>query len=141
MQQSIIEILESYNLRNTPCRANVIAYFLKHDFAIAHADLESELKNYFDRVTLYRTLKSFLEKGLIHKVIDNEGSPKYALCNHHHCSSNHHEHNHVHFKCNSCGHTTCLEHIFIPIPSLPKGYSISESNLLITGVCDKCEVV
>ncbi len=138
MQQSIIEILENYKLRSTPCRVSVIAYFLKHDFAIAHADLETELKHNFDRVTLYRTLKSFLEKGLIHKVIDNEGSPKYALCNHHHCTSNHHEHNHVHFKCDTCGHTTCLENIFIPIPNLPKGYSIAETNLLITGICDKC---
>lgn len=138
MQESINEILELHKLRSTPCRVNVIAYFLKHDFAIAHADLESELKSYFDRVTLYRTLKSFLDKGLIHKVIDNEGSPKYALCSHN-CSTHNHAHNHVHFKCNTCGHTTCLEHIFIPIPSLPKNYTISETNLLVTGICDKCQ--
>jgi Fur family transcriptional regulator, ferric uptake regulator len=63
---------------------------------------------------------------------------KYALCNDH-CSSEDHHHDHVHFKCSKCGQTNCLDEIIIPPIGLPKGYKPQEMSLLIQGVCDKCQ--
>ena len=75
------QILKDFKLRSTPGREAILLAFLKRDFAMSHRDVEREVPASFDRVTVYRTLKTFLDKGLIHKVLDDEGSLKYALCN------------------------------------------------------------
>lgn len=128
-------LLRTFRLRATPTRQEVLYLFLRKSHALSHGDIEKEIKNDLDRVTVYRTLKTFLDRGLIHKVLDDEGSLKYALCKEA-CSSGHH-HDHVHFKCVRCGQTNCLD-IDIPSVKLPKGYRPSEINLLIQGICDRC---
>lgn len=140
MNQTNQQLLDQFKLRHTVCRLEVVAFFLSRNFAVAHIDLEHEFKSQFDRVTLYRTLKTFLEKGIIHKVLDNEGTPKYALCPTACAGHHHHHHDHVHFKCNVCGHTTCIEDVLIPKIVLPNGFKIEEQNLLISGVCANCEI-
>jgi Fur family transcriptional regulator, ferric uptake regulator len=130
-------ILKDFNLRSTPPRMAILHAFLVRDYALSHGDVEREVPEHFDRVTVYRTIKTFLDKGLIHKVLDDEGSLKYALCNDA-CSTAHHHHNHVHFKCTKCGQTSCLN-VEIPDIRLPKGYQPSEINLLIQGICENCQ--
>jgi Fur family transcriptional regulator, ferric uptake regulator len=130
------QILKDFKLRSTPSRASILEAFLTHNFALSHSDVEKDVPASFDRVTVYRTLKTFLDKGLIHKVLDDEGGIKYALCSEA-CSTAHHHHEHVHFKCTQCGQTNCLQ-IEIPSVKLPKGYQAKEVNLLIQGVCEKC---
>jgi len=44
----------------------------------------------------------------------------------------------VHFKCTTCGLTTCLDHVTIPSIILPEGYQRVETNLLVQGVCKNC---
>jgi Fur family ferric uptake transcriptional regulator len=129
-------LLQSFKLRSTPTRQEVLHLFLKKEYALSHGDIEKAIHNDLDRVTVYRTLKTFLDKGLIHKVLDDAGSLKYALCNEA-CATGGHHHDHVHFKCDRCGQTHCLE-VEIPSISLPKGYRSHEINLLIQGICDRC---
>lgn len=129
-------LLKDFRLRSTPSRQEILHLFLKKEYALSHGDIEKEISNALDRVTVYRTLKTFLDKGLIHKVLDDEGSLKYALCNDA-CTTAGHHHNHVHFKCTHCGQTNCLN-VEIPAVKLPKGYKAKELNLLIQGVCESC---
>ena len=135
---NVQEILTKHGLRKTAAREAVYDTFHNKSIALSHSDIESTLKEEFDRVTIYRTLSSFLEKGIIHKVLDDSEAAKYALCAHN-CSEDHHHDNHVHFKCSKCGNSECLQDVQIPFISLPKGYSITESNLLIEGVCKNCK--
>ncbi|MGD1841960.1 MAG: Fur family transcriptional regulator [Thermonemataceae bacterium] len=135
--EQIQYILKSHQLRHTDCREEVLGTFLSNSFALTHADIEKKIKESFDRVTIYRTLKSFLDKGIIHKVLDDEGTPKYALCSQK-CNNQAHNHEHVHFKCLNCGQTQCIEEVNIPKIDLPKGFAIQEANLLIQGFCNKC---
>ncbi len=114
-------LLKDFQLRSTPGRQEVLQIFLKNSYALSHGDIEREMPLDFDRVTLYRTLKTFLDN---------------ALCNNN-CSTAGHHHNHVHFKCTICGQTSCLE-VEIPGIKLPKGYKPVESNLLIQGTCQHC---
>lgn len=134
--------LEQFQLRNTPCREGVLKVLQLKSFAQSQGDIETILSSQFDRVTIYRTLKSFLSSGIIHKVLDDVGGVKYALCKDlcHHSDGITHQHDHVHFKCTQCGQTTCLEEVHIPLIQLPKGYSKQESNLLIQGVCKDCRI-
>ena len=130
-------LLKDFRLRTTQTRQEILHLFLRSDYALSHGDIEKEIDSSLDRVTVYRTLKTFLDKGLIHKVLDDEGSLKYALCNEA-CSVAGHHHNHVHFKCTLCGQTNCLTNVEIPTVKLPKGYRAKEINLLIQGVCEAC---
>lgn len=130
-------LLKDFRLRTTQTRQEILHLFLKRDYALSHGDIEKEIDSSMDRVTVYRTLKTFLDKGLIHKVLDDEGSLKYALCNEA-CSVAGHHHNHVHFKCVKCGQTNCLTNVEIPTVKLPKGYKAKEIDLLIQGVCEQC---
>jgi len=129
-------LLKTFRLRSTPSRQEILYLFLKKNYALSHGDIEKEINNALDRVTVYRTLKTFLDKGLVHKVLDDEGSLKYALCNEA-CSVAGHHHDHVHFKCTRCGQTNCLN-IEVPTIKLPKGYKADEMNLLIQGICERC---
>ncbi|SHO62291.1 Fur family transcriptional regulator [Algoriphagus zhangzhouensis] len=131
-----LSILKTHKLRITDCRLEIVREFLDRQVALAHSDLEDKLDNQFDRVTIYRTLNTFLEKDIIHKVLDDSGATKYALC--YHEDLHDHDHEHVHFKCEKCGETTCLEKISLPEIKLPQGFKKREMSLLVQGTCDKC---
>jgi Fur family ferric uptake transcriptional regulator len=130
-----LSILRNHKLRITDCRLEIIKEFLEKQVALAHSDLEESLNSQFDRVTIYRTLKTFLDKDLIHKVLDDSGATKYALCMH---EVEDHNHEHVHFKCEKCGETICLDSIALPKILLPSGFKKREMSLLVQGICDKC---
>ncbi|GIV38828.1 MAG: hypothetical protein KatS3mg033_0628 [Thermonema sp.] len=77
--KTVRQILASRRLRRTAAREQVLLCFLSSDFALSQHDLEEALPS-FDRVTLYRTLKTFTEEGIVHKIPDDSGIPRYALC-------------------------------------------------------------
>ena len=137
---AITALLATHQLRQTDCRLDILEVFLEKKFALSHSDLEKMFKENYDRVTMYRTLKSFLDKGLIHKVLDDEGTPKYALCSASQCTTHTHAHEHVHFKCETCGQTSCLDEIKVPSLVLPKGFQLKEMNLLLQGICASCQI-
>ncbi len=98
------------------------------------------VENHFDksdRTTLYRTLKTFEDKGIVHKIDDGTGIPKYALCKHEHNSKKHND-LHLHFHCTKCKETVCLTEHQIPQINLPSKFIPENINMLIKGVCDKC---
>lgn len=134
------QLLKQYDLRNTQSRLEVLQAFEGERKALSQADIEAHLVSQFDRVTVYRTLRTFLGKGILHKVLDDEGTPKYALCGSA-CADDHHQHEHVHFKCHRCGKTTCVEHVEIPPVHLPGLYTVQEQNLLLQGICPTCNAL
>ncbi len=137
MRKADAQILKDFKLRKTSSRSDILHLFIAHPYALSYSDIEKEVAASYDRVTVYRTLKTFLDKGVVHKVLDDAGTLKYALCTDH-CTSGQHHHEHVHFKCVRCGQTNCLEDVKIPTVQLPKGYQANELNLLIQGSCNKC---
>lgn len=130
------ELLKRHNIRITTMRKDILDIFLECDKAMSHHDIELQLED-CDRITLYRNLKNFQEKGIIHKAIDGTNTPKYALCEHE-CDEHHHHDNHVHFHCERCGNTFCLDDVQLPQISTPEGYAISSSNLILNGTCNIC---
>lgn len=136
MSAALKDILKSHSLRITDCRIDVIQYFMDKKSALSLGDLEGQFKQY-DRVTLYRTLNSFLESGILHKIPNESGTATYGLC-HETCGPDNHVHNHIHFKCNTCGQIECLEDKEVPSVSVPKGYVTEKVNLIVDGVCAAC---
>ncbi|MCB0703987.1 MAG: transcriptional repressor [Saprospiraceae bacterium] len=133
---SAIEILEKNGLRKTNVRLEVLDLFLKSETALAHQQLEHALAD-VDRITLYRTLKTYEQKGIIHRALDGTQTSKFALCESG-CPEHEHHHSHAHFHCEACGKTTCIEEVDAPKVGLPDGYKISGIHLVIQGECADC---
>jgi len=131
-----ISILKAHRINYTQQRIAVLQVFLDTKRVLTLSDLSAIVGKEFDRITLYRTLILFEEKGLIHKILDKE-APSYALCTHDTIEHNHSE-NHVHFKCSKCGNVFCLDEVAIPKIKLPANYVADQFNFLIEGKCENC---
>ena len=138
IEDQIVQLLRRSQLSVTESRRIILEIFLQAGNALAHHDIESRTGEKFDRVTVYRTLQSFLEKGIIHTIPTTDNSTKYALCKND-CEQGHHHDNHIHFICDHCGATTCIDEIHIPVIQLPIGYSASQISMVVNGTCGKCK--
>jgi Fur family transcriptional regulator, ferric uptake regulator len=136
MNQRILQLLEKHQLRKTAVRAQVLEIFLNRREALSHSDIEIQFDQ-VDRITLYRTLKTFEDKGLIHKAIDGSDKLKYALC-HDGCDEHEHHDVHAHFHCGDCGKTFCLDEVEAPSVQAPAGYKVATTHLVVTGQCETC---
>ncbi|PCI04880.1 MAG: Fur family transcriptional regulator [Flavobacteriaceae bacterium] len=128
-------LLKDKKLSETPFRKEVLEVFGNYSNAISMSVIEKGLKDY-NRITLYRTIKIFLEKGLIHEIALSGEPSNYALCDST-CSSELHQHQHVHFKCTLCETVTCVEVAEFPSLHLPN-YQIEQLEIQASGICKVC---
>ena len=138
MTQQIQQLLKRNQLSITDSRSKILELFLQQNGALAHADIEKKSGASFDRVTVYRTLQTFVEKGIIHTIPTADNSILYALCKDE-CSEGHHHDHHVHFVCQQCSNTICLEDITVPDIKLPEGYRATQVEVVVNGVCKDCK--
>jgi Fur family ferric uptake transcriptional regulator len=131
------DILKNHGLKKTTIRIKVIEMLEKMPYAVSQPELETQLFEDADRVTIYRTLKSLEEKGVVHKIIDLAGLSKYALCKDN-CDDHKHQDEHLHFHCDVCGNIYCLNIVGFPSYKLPTGYTIKQMHLSAEGVCVSC---
>lgn len=130
------KMLEQHQLRKTPMRRKILSVFQKANRALSQGDIEVLMPD-ADRITLYRTLKTFEKSGMVHRAVDGTKVVRYALCGHE-CSKGHHKDSHLHFRCKGCGHTTCVENVKVPELVLPKNYQLDEAYVVAEGMCPNC---
>lgn len=135
---NISTILKDKSLSVTESRREILSLFLKSDGALAHADIERHMPEKTDRVTIYRTLQTFVEKGIIHQVPTTDNNVLYAMCRHDHAGHGHHLDDHVHFICNNCEATICLDDVLVPQVKLPEKFMPLSSAMVVHGICEKC---
>ncbi len=132
---TIKELLKNRKLKVTTTRIDVLEHLMSYASAMPYSLLQKKLKN-TDRITLYRTIKTLIEKGLIHQAIFSQEETYYAVCSNT-CTHQSHLHNHIHFKCNKCLEVSC-EHLKKEISVAVKGLQISEVSINASGLCRKC---
>ena len=120
----------------TAMRLLVLDVLRRHPAALSLADVERQLGQ-ADRITVHRTLKTFADKGLVHRVEDGSGAVKYALCEPD-CTPTQHHDLHVHFFCTQCRETVCLPAVAVPVISLPGAFQVQETSLVMKGLCESC---
>lgn len=130
------DILHRRQLSSTESRRRILALFLNSKDALTHGDIEKEVGDNFDRVTIYRTLQTFTEKGIVHTIPTADNAVLYALCKE--CEEGHHHDDHVHFICTACERTICLDDVVSPKIDLPEGYVSNNVQVVIYGVCKDC---
>ena len=127
-------ILKNRGLRVTKIRVAILEALGKSQQALPYGDLQKNLSR-FDRTTVYRTLLALMDKGLIHKALEENNESYYALYSD--CTSNLHNHNHVHFKCNECSSVQCLhisKQVGLSIPEIV----IDSIEITAKGTCSTC---
>ncbi|MFA6270888.1 MAG: transcriptional repressor [Candidatus Paceibacterota bacterium] len=135
MNENINIKLNAKSIKPTAMRQLVLHVLAEQNSAVSLQDLEQKFEK-ADKVTLYRTLKTFEEKKLIHSIDDGTGSIKYALCRES-CQCRP-EDLHVHFYCTKCKQTYCLNDIPIPSVNLPVHFTLENINMVVKGICANC---
>ena len=132
------DIIKKHGLSITESRTIILSLFQKERKALAQNDIERKTKASLDRVTVYRTLNTFLEKGIIHQIPTTNNLQLYALCGDS-CGSEAHNDNHVHFECEKCSSVTCIDEVVVPMVKLPKGFKPLKSSMVVKGFCAACK--
>jgi len=132
-------ILKDHKVISTAIRKKVLDMIINHDYALTHQDMSHELSGDIDRVTLYRTLHTFEEAGLIHKIIDEDGVSRFAMCRD--CNQHEHKDHHAHFHCEKCGKIFCLDDPEVSDFNIPPGFQLRDISVDIKGLCNECNSV
>ena len=135
--EQVNKILDQKAVRITPMRQLLLEYFVEENAVLGLSELEKTFPK-SDRITMYRTLKTFEEKGILHSIKGEGDEAKYALCNEH-CSPVNHIDQHPHFQCEQCKQVTCIDSQLIPSMELPDGYVQKEVTMMIKGICPNCQ--
>lgn len=133
--QQIEDLLRRNALKVTGNRMDLLLAMRAHESAMPYSAIQHKMQG-MDRVTLYRTIKSLSECGIIHMAYQENDEKYYALCGGS-CSHDEHHHDHVHFKCTACGTVTCEQPISTIKLSIPN-HDIRSVTINVEGVCASC---
>lgn len=140
MEKSNLDIearktLKAAKLYCTEVRIATLRLLTKADKPLSQKQIARRLgKKSFDKVTIYRTLESLLNVGLVHKAFIEKRSWHYELANN--CTASQ---CHPHFTCTRCGNTHCLMEISLPMAKSPyKGFVIQRQQVRLEGLCPAC---
>lgn len=91
-----------------------------------------------DRITIYRTLQTFIKHGLVHSIDTGSNGSIYALCSKD-CREDLHIDNHPHFFCESCKQITCTnDFLFTILKPDSTQYRIDKVEITLKGLCPAC---
>lgn len=139
MDERIDKLLEQKKVKNTAMRQLVLAHFLESNTAYSLSQLDAIL-DWSDKSTIFRTLKTFVEKGILHTIDNGSGSTLYALCSNN-CSTHFHVDFHPHFRCEKCGKTICIDTHTFPDIKVPNGFEVKNIDVNLSGICSSCKVL
>jgi Fur family ferric uptake transcriptional regulator/Fur family zinc uptake transcriptional regulator len=128
------ELLRSAGLKVTPIRMEILNHLGDVGRPMSHAEVQAALPN-LDRVTIYRTLASFMEADIVHQVQGFDGTWRFCA---HSTDSADCPGNHPHFLCTSCGRMVCLLGQNMPKVDVPDGNVVKGKQLVVYGECGEC---
>lgn len=133
--QDMISRLESKGIRPTANRILVMKTLIGEQNPQSLSNLERKMVS-MDKSSIFRTLTLFLEHDVVHAFEDGRGVLCYELCEEK-GACDHHD-GHIHFYCESCQRSFCMENIHIPSFELPEGFYPHSISFVIKGECPDC---
>ena len=129
------ERLEAKGIKPTANRILVLKALDEAGRPASLADLEAQIES-VDKSSVFRTLTLFLEKDIVHSFEDGRGVINYELCTEEgHCD---HSDAHIHFYCERCHRSYCMEHINLDRVPVPEGFEPHAYSFVIKGICPHC---
>lgn len=133
--QDIIYKLEAKGIKPTANRILVLKTLTDEATPLSLGNMERILVT-MDKSSIFRALTLFLEHDVVHAFEDGRGVLNYEVCEEE-GKCDHHD-GHIHFYCESCQRSFCLEDIYIPSFDLPEGFSPHSVSFVIKGECPDC---
>ena len=128
-------LLEEHNIKPTANRLIVLRTLDGAGRPMSLTELENKILT-IDKSGIFRTLSLFREQHLVHVIEDGGDGVRYELCHSHDDDVD--DDLHVHFYCEQCHQTYCLDHIPVPGIDLPEGFIMSSVNYMVKGICPHC---
>ncbi len=132
----LTKCLELKGVKPTANRILILKALKETAQPLSLTDLENILVT-IDKSSIFRTLTSFLEHNIVHTFEDGRGLLNYELCTSK--SVCNHSDSHIHFYCESCKKSFCMNNIPFPDFQLPKGFTMNSVSFVIKGICPTCE--
>lgn len=136
-----LQVLKDNKLRVTPQRHLILSYLASHhnhpSVDTIHAALSKELPN-LGASTIYNTLNTFVERGLVIELQNGDGSTHYDYFGT----------PHYHAICTNCGKIVDVtyegfgddEKKFEKRTAELSGYMISGNHMEVYGLCPECQI-
>lgn len=134
-REKCLELLRSAGLRRTKPRIAILSVLLSAGKPQTAEAIAGKLaRGRLNKVTIYRSLESFVEAGLVHKAFLHKRIWHFEPADN--CSASQ---CHPHFTCTDCGDTHCLPEITLPMATNPpSGFVIGRQRVQLEGLCPKC---
>ena len=128
---SVTQQLAASGIRFTKQREEVFAALLQHSDHPSAAELFLRAKKRVPSIslaTIYNCLEALVESSLVKQVNLDRAPTRYC--------ANLLEHSH--FYCESCREISDVETPFAGAWNLPSGFSVSQAEVSLRGLCPKC---
>lgn len=133
-EQTALELMERHGVKPTANRIMIVKTLAGAGGPMSLTELEYKMLT-IDKSSISRALALFRERHLVH-TIENGTSTRYELCMAHNDDAD--DDMHVHFYCERCHRTICLEGVPVPEVELPQGFSATSAEYMVKGICPKC---
>ena len=134
-KQDTVDLLTCHGVKPTANRILVASELEAAGRPLSLSELEAKIKT-IDKSGIFRALTLFREHHLVHVIEDGGDGVRYELCHSH--DEEHDDDIHVHFYCEHCRRTYCLEDTKIPPVALPGGFVMNAVNYMVKGICPAC---
>ena len=132
--EELEQILSEHGVKATANRLLVLKALAESQRPLTMAELEDQIDS-IDKSGIFRTLTLFKENHLLHQIDDGCEGVRYELC---HAHGDIDDDRHVHFHCEVCHRTICLEDTPIPTVNYPEGFQVESVNYMAKGICPEC---
>lgn len=130
-----MSLLLHKGVKPTANRILVLRALQKAAQPVSLSDLEAKLLT-MDKSSIFRVLTLFLAHDVVHSFEDGRGILHYELCG---CEGLcDHSDGHIHFYCETCHRSFCMEDLELPHFDLPTGFAAHSSSFVIKGECPRC---
>ena len=131
-------LLRKVGLKCTVTRIAVLQQLWSQKRPMSHSDCVQALQQVGDQATIYRTLISFVDKGLARVASTASGIVRYEPI----MEGKEENPIHPHFVCQDCGIVTCLP-VSSVITTIDPSWKnrLQQAKLQFVGTCAECDVL
>lgn len=142
MNHDTDELLKNAGLKVTEQRRAILSFLLNNHGPFTVEEMKELMsEGSFDLATLYRSMATFEESGLVEKRLFGDALVRWEYHAHSSCGHNHHTHHH-HLMCQECKKIVTLdiclpEELFLEIKKF--NYHQLKHHLEFSGICPECQ--
>lgn len=139
--ETVVAKLREHHVHLTQNRITVFKLLSESTRALSVSLIMKQSETSLDRISVYRALRYFLQKGIVEVVPNNMGVAKYILASSNREVVKSRDTKCAYFICSCCQHTELIaEPINIKPASLTK-HQVSKYSLILEGLCSSCRSI